>query len=165
MAKLQYFLPALAAFCLLAAGIAAGAKDVEFHVQGRVYCDNCRAGFETNITEYLPGATVRLECQSFFNDTVAHLMEGVTDADGYFRLAVPSDHEEEICYVKLIESPRADCAEVKENRERARVLLTENSGQSNSVRYANNLGFLKEQPLPVCAELLKIYKLDDETGY
>lgn len=24
-------------------------------VQGRVYCDNCRAGFETSKTTYIPG--------------------------------------------------------------------------------------------------------------
>lgn len=28
-----------------------------FHVKGSVYCDTCRAGFETNATFYIQGIT------------------------------------------------------------------------------------------------------------
>jgi hypothetical protein len=28
----------------------------DYLVQGRVYCDTCRAGFETNVTEYMKGS-------------------------------------------------------------------------------------------------------------
>nr|ANC95021.1 C13L [Phalaenopsis aphrodite subsp. formosana] len=159
MAKLQLF-PIFAAFCLFV-GVAV-ATDVHFEVQGRVYCDNCRAGFVTNITEYIEGAVVRLECKHFQNDAVEHSIEAVSGADGYYTFIVPNDHEEEICYVKLIKSPRADCAEFVENREQARILLTENSGQANNLRYANALGFLKDVALPVCPELLKAYEADDD---
>ncbi|XP_020599375.1 pollen-specific protein C13-like, partial [Phalaenopsis equestris] len=107
-------------------------------------------------------ATVRLECKHFQNDAVEHSIEAVSGADGYYTFIVPNDHEEEICYVKLIKSPRADCAEFVENREQARILLTENSGQANNLRYANALGFLKDVALPVCPELLKAYETDDD---
>jgi hypothetical protein len=28
----------------------------DYLVQGRVYCDTCRTGFETNVTEYMKGS-------------------------------------------------------------------------------------------------------------
>ncbi|PKA59239.1 Pollen-specific protein C13 [Apostasia shenzhenica] len=156
MAKIH--LHVLAAFFILAGAAAA----VEFDVEGRVYCDNCRAGFVTNVTEYIEGATVRVECIHFLNQKVEHSVEAVTTAGGFFRVAIPNDHEEEICYVKLVKSSRADCVEIVPNRDQARILLTENSGQTNNVRYANALGFLKDEALPGCAELLKAYALDEE---
>ncbi|KAI0510170.1 hypothetical protein KFK09_010770 [Dendrobium nobile] len=160
MAKIQLLPLVVAAFCLLA-GVTI-ATDVHFQVEGRVYCDNCRAGFVTNITEYIEGATVALECKHFESDAVEHSIEAVSGAGGYYTISVPNDHEEEVCYVKLLKSPRADCAEFVENRDQARILLTENSGQANNLRYANSLGFLKDEALPVCAELLKAYSLDDD---
>ncbi|KAK8946834.1 Pollen-specific protein C13 [Platanthera zijinensis] len=161
MANLQRLLPIFAAVCLLAG--AAIAADVEFQVEGRVYCDNCRAGFITNITEYIEGATVRLQCTHFPDDKVEHSVEAVTGAGGYYTIVVPNDHEEEVCYVQLVKSPRADCGEIGDvEGEKARILLTENSGQADHRRYANSLGFLKDTALPVCPELLKAYALDEE---
>lgn len=45
----------IVALCLLSclAGVALAMET--FTIQGRVYCDTCRAGFETSATEYLQG--------------------------------------------------------------------------------------------------------------
>ena len=42
--------------CVLPA-LALGSRPISnpFNVQGRVYCDTCRAGFETSATTYIPG--------------------------------------------------------------------------------------------------------------
>lgn len=37
------------------ADTAAATSAPDYLVQGRVYCDTCRAGFETNVTEYMQG--------------------------------------------------------------------------------------------------------------
>ena len=37
------------------ADTSASTKSPDYVVQGRVYCDTCRAGFETNVTEYIKG--------------------------------------------------------------------------------------------------------------
>lgn len=38
------------------AGVASAEKAGGFVVTGRVYCDPCRAGFETNVSRSVPGA-------------------------------------------------------------------------------------------------------------
>lgn len=52
MAKLQ-LLPVLVVLSLALAGDALESDGIV--LQGRVYCDTCRAGFETILTENLPG--------------------------------------------------------------------------------------------------------------
>ncbi|KAG0447755.1 hypothetical protein HPP92_028191 [Vanilla planifolia] len=88
---------------------------------------------------------------------VEHSNDGVTDSTGTYKIAVVDDHEEEICEVVLVESPFADCKEIKFGRDRGQVLLSSDAGISNSVRHANSLGFLRDEPLPGCEKLLKEY--------
>ena len=67
MASLR-ILPAAAAAAILFFIVAAVAtKAPDYVIQGRVYCDTCRAGFETNVTEYMKGnvASLNLWMQSF----------------------------------------------------------------------------------------------------
>ncbi|CAA7391994.1 unnamed protein product [Spirodela intermedia] len=135
---------------LFAVAAAAAADSPSFVVEGRVFCDTCRAGFETTATEYLAGAKL------------VHTVEGTTDATGTYHLKVADDHEDELCEVVLVESPHADCSEIKTGRDRARILLTHNSGLATNVRLANSLGFLKEEPLPSCGVLLAQYQLGDD---
>uniref|UniRef100_A0A804MGZ1 Pollen-specific protein C13 n=1 Tax=Zea mays TaxID=4577 RepID=A0A804MGZ1_MAIZE len=126
-------------FCA-AAGTAVDNDLPDYVIQGRVYCDTCRAGFVTNVTEYIAGAKVRLECKHF----------------GTGKL------ERSICEVVLVESPRKDCDQVQADRDRAGVLLTRNVGISDNLRPANPLGYLKDVPLPICASLLKQLDSDDD---
>jgi hypothetical protein len=43
---------------LALAGVASAEDGGGFVVTGRVYCDPCRAGFETNVSKSVPGACV-----------------------------------------------------------------------------------------------------------
>ncbi|WOK94193.1 hypothetical protein Cni_G02895 [Canna indica] len=157
MTKL-HLLPVLAALCFAAlAGVAlAGPK---FVIEGRVYCDTCRAGFETSASEYIEGAKVRLECRHFETDAVNETAEGVTDGTGTYHVEIERSHDEEICEVILVKSSVPDCAEIPDGRDRARVLLTGRSGLASRIRYSNSLGFLKTTPLPLCGQLLQQYAL------
>ncbi|WOL08052.1 hypothetical protein Cni_G16804 [Canna indica] len=128
-------------------------------VQGRVYCDTCRAGFETSATEYMEGAKVKLQCRNYTNGAITVTEEGVTDESGTYKIEVSDDHQEETCAVMLLKSSRKDCSEVSEDRNHAPVILTHNVGIASNVRNANSLGFLKDEPLPSCGQLLMQYAL------
>ncbi|ERN18998.1 hypothetical protein AMTRI_Chr10g8530 [Amborella trichopoda] len=141
---------------------ALGTPTPNFEVEGRVYCDTCRAGFETSATTYIKGSTVRLECKDRATHQLTYSIEGVTDATGTYRLPVSDDRQHEICEVVVVSSPEAGCGKAMLGRERARVLLTHNNGIVSNTRYANALAFLKDEPLPRCAELLKLYKEKEE---
>ncbi|CAL9178562.1 unnamed protein product [Musa hybrid cultivar] len=156
MAKLQ-LLPVVAALCFAIAGVALATPN--FRIQGRVYCDKCRAGFETSATDYIEGAKVKLECRQYDTGVVEQTATAVTDASGTYTLEVEDNHEEEICEVVLVESPRPGCSEIMTGRNRARVLISAESGLTTSVRYANSLGFLNAAPLPECGLLLQKYAL------
>ncbi|XP_015899170.3 olee1-like protein [Ziziphus jujuba] len=127
-----------------------------FFVEGKVYCDTCRVQFVTRVSEYLPGAKVRLECRQRNDSTLTYSTEGETDKNGVYTLPVDGDHEEEICEVKALKSPREDCNEhFADYDQKARVVLTDKTGVTNIARYASPLGFMKKEALPVCAEVLK----------
>ncbi|KQJ82329.1 pollen-specific protein C13 [Brachypodium distachyon] len=153
------------ALAVIMAGLAGTSDAVDlpdYIVQGRVYCDTCRAGFETNVTTYIKGAKVRLECKRFGTEKVERALDGVTDETGTYKIELKDSHPEDICEVVLIQSPLADCNKIQALRDRARVELTRNIGISDNLRLANSLGYLKDVPLPVCAQLLKQFKSADD---
>ncbi|XP_010277041.1 PREDICTED: anther-specific protein LAT52 [Nelumbo nucifera] len=155
MAKCFQALPLLAAaLCFLSlAGFVH--CDEQFFVQGKVYCDTCRTQFETKLSEPISGAKVRLECRSRENDDVAYSVEGETDTTGIYKLPVEGSHEEDICEVKLLSSPRKDCSEPAPGLDHARVLLSSNNGISSASRFANSLGFMVLKPIEGCSDVLK----------
>ncbi|KAF9597790.1 hypothetical protein IFM89_021875 [Coptis chinensis] len=63
----------------------------------------------------------------------------------------------------LINNPQKDdyCALAMPGRERARVILTNNNGINSNNRFANNLGFIKDEPLAARAQVLKLYEGDE----
>ncbi|URE16798.1 Pollen-specific protein [Musa troglodytarum] len=128
-------------------------------VEGRVYCDTCRAGFETKATEYIEGAKVKLECKNYTTGASTFTAEGVTNTMGTYQISVSDDHQEESCAVMLVSSPRSDCSEISDGRNLAPVVLTHNVGITTGVRYANSLGFLKDEPLASCGQMLMQYAL------
>ncbi|XP_031486107.1 pollen-specific protein C13-like [Nymphaea colorata] len=150
---------ALALLCFLSALAIAHCE--HFIVQGRVYCDTCRFGFETKASTYIPGAKVRVECKDRTTGQMTYSIEGITDETGTYKIPVEEDRPDEICEAILVSSPISDCKEFESGRERARILLTKDNGISNHVRFANSLGFIKDKPLPGCSELLKQYELDE----
>ncbi|RRT82892.1 hypothetical protein B296_00016951 [Ensete ventricosum] len=168
-------LPSLA---VAARNVAAGKQG--FVVQGRVFCDTCRAGFETPVSTYTvgegfpsmqaiiflstvtlmccAGAKVRIECRSKATGAKTCNFEGTTDLTGTYNILVADEHEHEICESVLVSSPESRCKTPLQGRERARVFLSRNNGIASDTRYANSLGFQKDTPLSVCAELLKTYE-------
>ncbi|PKU66921.1 Pollen-specific protein C13 [Dendrobium catenatum] len=154
MAKIVF----IVALCLFSSiALVASANSPVFSVVGRVYCDNCHAGFETNITEYITGATIKVECTHFATGNIEHTSYGVTDSTGNYKIEVADDHEEEICEVVLVESPLENCNKINDGRDRAQVVLSTNTGMSNNARFANSLAFLKDEPLPMCEKFLRDY--------
>ena len=131
-------------------------------VRGRVFCDPCRAGFETPATTYIRGAKVKLECKDKDTMELLYNTEGKTDATGTYTIMVKEDHKDQICDAVLVSSPQTDCASAAPGRERARVILTRYNGIASDQRFANSMGFMKEQVLSGCSQLLKQYQEYDD---
>ncbi|CAN0891313.1 Olee1-like protein [Linum grandiflorum] len=154
MAKTAVVVAVAAVALFLLAGTSVAAVQKMF-VEGKVYCDPCRIEFPVKISTMLPGAKVNLQCRDRANQTTTYEVEGVTDKTGKYRLPVVADHEEDICEVKLLGSPEADCNEQFKFIDRARVLLTGNMGVTQSTRYANAIGYMKSTTDPRCAKILQ----------
>ncbi|RZC77839.1 hypothetical protein C5167_002080 [Papaver somniferum] len=120
----------------------------DFHVVGQIYCDTCRAGFETEISEPIKGAKVGLECRNKEGGNITYTAEDVvTDEEGMYLVVINGDHEDYICEVLLKESPRYDCNEVVPTRNQGRVAITDNNDIDSPIRFMNSLAFLKKEPL------------------
>ncbi|XP_050213254.1 pollen-specific protein C13-like [Mercurialis annua] len=153
----------LFALCVLPALVAAARPArTQFEVEGYVYCDHCRAGFETQKTTYIAGARVRLECKNRQTMELVYSKEATTDSSGTYKIRVSEDHQDQICDTMLVSSSRADCRSPSSGRDRARVVLTNNNGIASNKRYANSMGFEVEEPMSGCAEVLRQYKELDE---
>ncbi|KAF6997768.1 hypothetical protein CFC21_013953 [Triticum aestivum] len=158
-------MPLLASMLLLAlAGVASADKAPEggFIVTGRVYCDPCRAGFETNVSKNVEGATVAMDCRPFGGGESKLKAEATTDNKGWYKIEIDQDHQDEICEVVLTKSPDPSCAEIEEFRDRARVPLTSNNGmKQQGTRFANPIAFFPKEPRKECGGILQAYDLKD----
>ncbi|CAN6542263.1 hypothetical protein ACFX13_019487 [Malus domestica] len=152
----------LLALCMFLGLVSARTLGNPFHVQGRVYCDTCRCGFETTATNYIPGARVRIECKDRNTLQLAYSVEGETDSTGTYNILVEEDHEDQICESVLVSSPISDCKSADPGRSRANVVVTRYNGVVKDKRYANNMGFFKNEPLAGCEKILEQYKNYDQ---
>ncbi|XP_062228353.1 pollen allergen Phl p 11-like [Phragmites australis] len=147
---------------LALAGVASAEKGGGFVVTGKVYCDPCRAGFETNVSTSVPGATVKVECRPFSGGKETLKAEATTDAFGWYKVEVDQDHQEEICEVVLAKSSDPACSEIEKFRDRACVPLTRNNGiKQEGIRYGNAIAFFRKEPLKDCGFVLQQYDLKD----
>ncbi|KAG1331614.1 major pollen allergen Lol p 11 [Cocos nucifera] len=137
-------------------------KTKDFILTGRVYCDTCRAGFETDITEYMPGGKVRLECKRYGTEELTYEAEATTEFLGMYQMVVPGDHSKDQCSVVLVKSSFNKCTETQPGRDRVRVTLAQDGGLLSNNRQANALGFLIDEPLPKCGTLLQKYGFANE---
>lgn len=128
-----------------------------FHVEGCVYCDTCRCGYETDASEYMEGATVKIVCHNKYSGKETYSKEGLTDKNGRYTIDVDNDFGEDVCEAVLVKSSNPECATPNKGRDRATVILTSNNGMTSSTRYANNMGFLKNTMLSNCAQILEKY--------
>lgn len=108
------------------------------------------------------GAKVRIECKDRDALGIKYSVEGVTDSTGTYKISVAYDHGDDICDAVLVSSPDSFCSTPNRGRDRARVILTRSNGLISDTRNANNMGFLRDQPLAGCTQLLKMYLDTDQ---
>ncbi|KAI3682668.1 hypothetical protein L1987_82819 [Smallanthus sonchifolius] len=125
-----------------------------FIVQGKVYCDPCRIQFPTKLSYPVPNTKVVLRCRERESGTETTKIEGKSDANGMYNIAATGDHEEEICDVRITESPDSKCPEVMDDESSARVSLTDKNGVRGKIRMANPIGFMVKEIDPRCKEIL-----------
>ncbi|OAY23327.1 protein DOWNSTREAM OF FLC [Manihot esculenta] len=133
-----------------------------FELEGRVYCDTCRAGYETAKTTYIAGAKVRVECKDRKTMDLVYSKEGTTDSTGTYKIYIDEDHQDQLCDAMLIRSPIKDCNSPSSGRDRARVILTGYNGIASNKRFANAMGFMKDEAISGCTELLRQYQEYEE---
>lgn len=100
---------------------------------------------------------MRLECRDRAKWVLTFSKEAITNSEGKYSIVVTEDHKDESCKVVLVSSPHPTCSEPDRGRNSATVILTNNNGLTNNIRYANAMGFLTERPLALCPALLKQY--------
>ncbi|XP_057533177.1 major pollen allergen Lol p 11-like [Amaranthus tricolor] len=154
---------ALVLLCVLPAiSMAARPEKKPYCVRGRVYCDHCKAGFETPASTYLEGAKVKLECRHRHTQNVLYSAEAVTDATGSYKIFVHNDQKDNVCDTILVSSPHKTCSIPDQGRDRSRVVLTSYNGVVSYDRYANNMGFMVNEPLSFCSQLMQQYQLTED---
>ncbi|XP_038999867.1 protein DOWNSTREAM OF FLC-like [Hibiscus syriacus] len=150
----------LIAVCVLP--VIVNANRQPFRIVGKVYCDACRAGFETVKCSYIPGARVKIECKDRKTLSLKYSDEAEADATGTYNILVEDDHQDQICYVTLVSSPIKSCAVPDTRRNRATVILTRSNGAVSNIHSSNAMGFLQDTPAAGCQELLHSLQHDDE---
>lgn len=94
---------------------------------------------------------------------VVFYTEGVTDSTGTYDIMVENDHHDNICRCLLVKSPLPWCNQPDPGRDRSSIVLTHyNNGVVNHLHYANAMGYLKDEPLAQCHDLLKYYLADSD---
>jgi len=124
-----------------------------FHIQGQVYCDTCRAGFITELSEFITGASVRLQCRDKKNGDITFTEIGYTRAEGLYSMLVERDHKNEFCEITLLSSGRKDCDEIPIEgwvKPSLKFILNTVNGTTRTI---NPLGFFKKEALPKCAQV------------
>lgn len=100
------------------------------------------------------GARVRLVCRDIETEKVKYETEALTDKNGKYIIEASGDHENELCDVGVVHSPREDCKEPAIGFENSRVVCSNNVGMHNPTRFANPLFFMKKESLPGCKDVL-----------
>ncbi|PIA48078.1 hypothetical protein AQUCO_01400577v1 [Aquilegia coerulea] len=101
---------------------------------------------------------VRVVCKTRDSLQPVFSCDAFTDSTGSYSVTVAYDHEDQICESVLISSPQKNCAAIMPGRERANVILTNNNGIISYNRFANNLGFVRDEPLAACTNIKKLYE-------
>lgn len=110
----------------------------------------------------IAGARVRIECRDRKSSELTYSIEGVTDSTGTYKLTVTDDHYDQMCDAMLVSSPDPLCSEPNLGRDKSRVILTRSNGMNSDTRFANNMGFLKNEPMARCTEVLQMYLQNDD---
>lgn len=107
------------------------------------------------------GARVGIRCIDRKSKKVVFYTEGETDSTGTYHIEVENDHMDHLCQTLLVSSPLAWCNTPDPGRNRSSIILTHyKNGIINHLHYANAMGYLKDEPLHGCQELLGYYLSD-----
>ncbi|KAB1998679.1 hypothetical protein ES319_D12G106300v1 [Gossypium barbadense] len=150
----------LLAICVLP--VLVNANNKAFQIVGRVYCDACRAGFETSKCSYIHGARVEIKCFDRPTLKLKYSIGAETDETGTYNIVVEDDHEDQICHATLVSSPIPSCRIVDPRRNKATAILTRSNGAISNLHYTNAMGFLQDTVADGCQELLLKLLQDDE---
>ncbi|KAE9587156.1 hypothetical protein Lal_00004658 [Lupinus albus] len=149
--------------CVLPAMVAAIRPEKNpFSVKGRVFCDPCRATFETSATTYIAGAEVIVQCNDRVTNEVVYTKKGITDSTGTYTIDVNEDHKDQVCDAKLVNSNHPTCNEITPGRDQARVILTGYNGIASMNRLVNAMGYMTQEVQSGCADVLRQYQEFDE---
>lgn len=108
------------------------------------------------------GAKVKVECRHRQLMKVLYTREAATDSSGTYVIPVSEDHEDQLCDAMLVSSPHPTCRIPSEGRDKTRIILTRYNGMAMDNRFANNMGFMTNQPMAGCTQILQQYQeLDD----
>ncbi|XP_013612272.1 PREDICTED: protein DOWNSTREAM OF FLC-like [Brassica oleracea var. oleracea] len=138
------YTPLLAVMCVLLLPLAAMAAGTPFHIEGCVYCDTCRFGFETILTKYITGAKVKIVCKDSVTLKSEVVGEAVTGRRGRYRVAVKGDRQDQQCLAVLVNSPISNCQFPDPGRNTATVILTRSNGIASTRHFANAMGFFRD---------------------
>ncbi|KFK25306.1 hypothetical protein AALP_AA8G095400 [Arabis alpina] len=155
-------IPLIAVLCISLVPLVAMAVGTPFHIEGTVYCDTCRFGFETIATKYIIGAKVRVVCKDRVTLKSEVVGQAVTGRRGRYRVAVTGDRQDQQCLAELVKSSMPDCHVADPGRSTATVILTRSNGAASTRHFANAMGFFRDQPLRGCAALRKRYLADGD---
>merc|ERR1711971_981556 len=125
----------------------------QFYVQGQIYCDTCRVGFINELSEFIQGAGVRLQCKDGKKGNITFTEVGYTRAKGHYSMLIERDHKNEFCEIKLLSSSRKDCNEIPIEgwvRPSMRFILNTVNGTTRTIK---PLGFFKKEALPKCPQV------------
>ncbi|RDY12710.1 Protein DOWNSTREAM OF FLC, partial [Mucuna pruriens] len=146
-------------FCVLPVMVSAIRPHLApFYVKGRVYCDPCRAAFETSATTYIARAEVTLECKDRMTNKSVYSKKARTDSSGSYTIFVDAIQANQNCEARLVTSPLPDCKEPTPGRDHSRVILNRFNGIATNDRFVNNLGFMKDRVASVCAKIFRHYR-------
>lgn len=159
MAKVSLLVSVVVAVCI----VGFGQGQEMFKVEGDVYCDPCRIQFQTPLSKKLPGAAIRLECSNIDSQALTYSINGTSDGEGHYTVEVEGDHEDDICEVKVVRSPDAECnVSMDHEMTVSRVVCAVNSGINSDVRYANPIGFMTNQVDPKCTSVIRELFTNDD---
>lgn len=106
---------------------------------------------------------MRVECKDWATLTITFAQEAVTDSKGKWEMKVEEDHGDEQCSSILLTSSLPDCKTADPGRSRASLVLTRENGVVSNRQPVNAMGFVRDQRLPECEEVLAMYMpLDSE---
>lgn len=135
-------------------------EEKSFFVSGKVFCDTCQCGFITEASHYISGSRVAVRCMDEADKQVFY-REEKTDDNGFFRIRVDGDHDQDRCTAEALSSPTGCNTHAYENV--APVYLTHNNGISSNERFTGPFAFKSKEVLAVCQSVMKQYTMLDET--